>query len=149
VQRAENRRERVSQLGRGGSLWSCDKVRRDPSWKRRFLKEKGGARRGAGRGHRGPSYRAVDPPRPPGSGYRLRCPAMSTASPVWPTARVLRAPWVLLLVVLAPQRLVGDGDFYHCTWKVVLNSFHSVGLTNSTRVYLLRLTPRPATGEGS
>uniref|UniRef100_A0A8C0XFD2 CATSPERG N-terminal domain-containing protein n=1 Tax=Castor canadensis TaxID=51338 RepID=A0A8C0XFD2_CASCN len=70
------------------------------------------------------------------SGYRLRCPAMSTASPVWPTARVLRAPWVLLLVVLAPQRLVGDGDFYHCTWKVVLNRFHSVGLTNSTDRFL-------------
>jgi hypothetical protein len=39
-------------------------------------------------------------------------------------------------VVLAPQRLVGDGDFYHCTWKVVLNRFHSVGLTNSTDRFL-------------
>uniref|UniRef100_A0A8C0ZXY6 Cation channel sperm-associated protein subunit gamma n=1 Tax=Castor canadensis TaxID=51338 RepID=A0A8C0ZXY6_CASCN len=65
-----------------------------------------------------------------------RLATMSTASPVWPTARVLRAPWVLLLVVLAPQRLVGDGDFYHCTWKVVLNRFHSVGLTNSTDRFL-------------
>ncbi|XP_069854878.1 cation channel sperm-associated auxiliary subunit gamma-like isoform X1 [Dipodomys merriami] len=58
---------------------------------------------------------------------------MAPASPVWPTAGVLWAPWALLLVLLFSWRLWAiQDDFQQCTWQVVLNKFHQVGEATST-----------------
>ncbi|XP_048185926.1 cation channel sperm-associated auxiliary subunit gamma [Perognathus longimembris pacificus] len=66
------------------------------------------------------------------SSYIAR-PAMAPASPVWSTAGILWAPGALLLVILVPWRLwAAEEDIQMCTWQVVLNRFHRVGVATST-----------------
>ncbi|KAM5236339.1 cation channel sperm-associated auxiliary subunit gamma [Ctenodactylus gundi] len=57
----------------------------------------------------------------------MRCPAtFRTSFSVWPTIRVLRGLWALL-VLLAPSRLWATEEFQDCSWQVVLNEFSRVG----------------------
>uniref|UniRef100_A0A8C6CSV9 Cation channel sperm associated auxiliary subunit gamma n=1 Tax=Moschus moschiferus TaxID=68415 RepID=A0A8C6CSV9_MOSMO len=45
----------------------------------------------------------------------------------WPSLRVLRALWALLVVLCAPWRLWAIQETQECTWQVVLNHLDSVG----------------------